>query len=46
MMSKRVIFLTVTFLMASFLTGCATSFVNTESKPSTRQTNYDKMPFL
>lgn len=45
MMSKRVIFLMVTFLMASFLTGCATSFVNTESKGAVRETSYNKPPF-
>ena len=43
-MKKQMIFLAVTFLLASFLTSCA-SIQNTESKPG-RQPNYDRLPFL
>lgn len=44
-MTKQMVFLMVAFVMASFLTGCA-SIQNAESKPSSRQPNYDRAPFL
>lgn len=42
-MTKQIIFLAVTLMLAIFLTSCA-SIQNTEYKPGGVKTNYDRNP--